>query len=128
MDTKSKCKIVYADDAMIHHVMMKAMAQSHSLELIYCAANGKDLIDYLVEHDKSLPEVCILDLHMPILNGIETAKIVRDKFPSIRIFGLTSSSEESERIEMLEGGAEQIFSKEEMTALLQQLSKKNKKA
>ncbi|MDF2475826.1 MAG: hypothetical protein K0S24_1309 [Sphingobacterium sp.] len=122
MDTKSKCKIVYADDAMIHHVMMKAMAQSHSLELVYCASNGRDLIDYLIENKKALPEVCILDLHMPILNGIETAKIVRDKFPSIRIFGLTSSSDEIERIEMLAGGAEQIFSKEEMAALLQQLN------
>ncbi|MEI2273878.1 response regulator [Sphingobacterium sp. ML3W] len=121
MDTKSKCKIVYADDAMIHHVMMKAMAQSHSLELVYCASNGRDLIDYLIEHNKALPEVCILDLHMPILNGIETAKIVRDKFPSIRIFGLTSSSDESERIEMLAGGVEQIFAKEDMSALLQQL-------
>ena len=38
MDTKSKCKIVYADDAMIHHVMMKAMAQSHSLEF-HCPGN-----------------------------------------------------------------------------------------
>ncbi|WP_343560168.1 response regulator [Sphingobacterium sp.] len=122
MDTKSKCKIVYADDAMIHHVMMKAMAQSHSLELVYCAFNGRDLINYLVEHHKTLPEVCILDLHMPILNGIETAKIVRDKFPSIRIFGLTSSSDESERIEMLAGGVEQIFSKEDMSALLRQIS------
>jgi len=89
---------------------------------VYCAANGRDLIDYLIEHKKALPEVCILDLHMPILNGIETAKIVRDKFPSIRIFGLTSSSDEIERIEMLAGGAEQIFSKEEMAALLQQLN------
>lgn len=122
MDTKSKCKIVYADDAMIHHVMMKAMAQSHSLDLVYCASNGRDLINYLIEHPKTLPEVCILDLHMPILNGIETAKIVRDKFPSIRIFGLTSSSDESERIEMLAGGVEQIFSKEDMSALLQQIS------
>ncbi|WP_104382498.1 response regulator [Sphingobacterium sp. HMA12] len=122
MDTKSKCKIVYADDAMIHHVMMKAMAQSHSLELVYCAANGRDLIDYLIEHENALPEVCILDLHMPILNGIETAKIVRDKFPAIRIFGLTSSSDERERLEMLAGGAEQIFSKEEMSVLLKQLS------
>jgi DNA-binding NarL/FixJ family response regulator len=122
MDTKSKCKIVYADDAMIHHVMMKAMAQSHSLELVYCAANGRDLIDYLIEHKNALPEVCILDLHMPILNGIETAKIVRDKFPAIRIFGLTSSSDERERLEMLAGGAEQIFSKEEMSVLLKQLS------
>lgn len=122
MDTKSKCKIVYADDAMIHHVMMKAMAQSHSLEIIYCAANGRDLIDYLTEHKNALPEVCILDLHMPILNGIETAKIVRDKFPAIRIFGLTSSSDERERLEMLAGGAEQIFSKEEMSILLKQLS------
>ncbi|WP_286860101.1 MULTISPECIES: response regulator [Sphingobacterium] len=122
MDTKSKCKIVYADDAMIHHVMMKAMAQSHSLEIIYCAANGRDLIDYLTEHKNALPEVCILDLHMPILNGIETAKIVRDKFPAIRIFGLTSSSDERERLEMLAGGAEQIFSKEEMSVLLKQLS------
>lgn len=122
MNTQIKCKIVYADDAMIHHVMMRAMAQSHSLELVYCAANGMELIDYLSEQEQDLPGVCILDLHMPKLNGIETAKIVRERFPSVRIFGLTSSSDESERVQMLQAGAEQIFSKEEMTELMQKLA------
>ena len=124
MSTQTKCKIAYADDARIHQVMMRTMARSHSLELVYCASNGRDLIDYLTAHMQALPDVCILDLHMPILNGIETAKIIQKRFPAIRIFGLTSSSDENERMDMLKGGAEQIFSKEEMADLLQKISSK----
>ncbi|MGJ1226461.1 response regulator [Sphingobacterium siyangense] len=122
MDTKSKCTVVYADDALIHHVLMRAMAQSHLLDLVYCASNGRDLIDYLDENEHELPEICILDLHMPVLNGIETAKIIRERFPAIRIFGLTSSSDENERMELLDAGAEEIFSKEQMPLLMKQLA------
>jgi len=100
---------------------MRAMAQLHSLELVYCASNGRDLIEYLNENELDLPEICILDLHMPILNGIETAKILKERFPSIRIVGLTSSSDEKERMELLDAGAEQIYSKEQMSELLVQL-------
>lgn len=121
MNTRNKCTVVYADDAMIHHVLMRAMAQLHSLELVYCASNGRDLIEYLNENELDLPEICILDLHMPILNGIETAKILKERFPSIRIVGLTSSSDEKERLELLDAGAEQIYSKEQMSELLVQL-------
>ncbi len=124
MDTKNKCTVVYADDAMIHHVLMRAMAQSHLLDLVYCASNGRDLIDYLSENEHELPEICILDLHMPVLNGIETAKIVKERFPSIRIFGLTSSSDENERMELRDAGAEEIFSKEQMPSLMKRLAPK----
>jgi DNA-binding NarL/FixJ family response regulator len=59
---------------------------------------------------------------MPVLNGIETAKIIRERFPSIRIFGLTSSSDENERMELRDAGAEEIFSKEQMPLLMKQLA------
>lgn len=128
MDTKSKYKIAYADDAVINHLMMEALVPSYAVELVYCAVNGVDLIEYLVEKGQSLPEACILDLHMPRMNGIETTKILRERFPSIRIFGLTSSSDENERLHMLEVGAEEIFSKEDMSSLLELLSINKEKA
>lgn len=122
MDPKNKHRIVYADDAVMHHLMMKAMVQSYGLELVFCVSNGMELIDYLMKHQDMLPEVCIMDLHMPKLNGIETAKIIQQQFPSVRIIGLTSSSDEHERLELLSSGAEHIFSKEEMPLLLEQLA------
>lgn len=128
MDTKSKYKIAYADDAVINHLMMEAIAPSYAVELVYCAVNGFDLIEYLAENGDALPGACILDLHMPRLNGIETTKILRERFPSVRIFGLTSSSDENERLHMLEVGAEEIFSKEDMSALLELLSLDKEKA
>ncbi|WP_294347100.1 response regulator [uncultured Sphingobacterium sp.] len=122
MDIINKCTIVYADDALIHHILMRAMTQSHLLNLVYCASNGMDLIDYLHDNGHELPQICILDLHMPVLNGIETAKIMKEKFPSVRIFGLTSSSDENERMKMRDAGAEEIFSKEQMPLLMKQLA------
>jgi len=67
------------------------------------AANGKDFLEQLSKVE-SLPDLCLLDLNMPVMDGIETAKAVKMQWPDIKILGYTFNSQETEK--MIESGAD----------------------
>ena len=46
-----------------------------------------------LERAKELPEICIIDLHMPIMGGKEVAKEISERFPTIKLFGYTASKD-----------------------------------
>lgn len=76
-------KVAFADD---HPMMRECLFNCLDLlgyTVIIQARNGKDLIDQISSNN--MPDVCILDLNMPELNGWETIKILSKTWPDIKI-------------------------------------------
>ena len=63
------------------------------------AFNGKEAFHYLETHLDTLPDVILLDLNMPRMNGIEflTRLRQRDTFRDIKVFIMTTSNEKADR-------------------------------
>lgn len=78
-----------------HIIFLDGLRKSFSslswIEVLFIAENGKVLIDFL---EKSLiPDIVLLDLQMPILNGFETTEILCYRYPTIKIIFLTMFSD-----------------------------------
>jgi DNA-binding NarL/FixJ family response regulator len=73
------------------------------------AANGQDLLDQIALEKRSV-NLCILDVNMPLMNGIETAYSIKSKWPAIKIIGY--SLEESNREIMINKGADAFLLKD----------------
>jgi DNA-binding NarL/FixJ family response regulator len=76
-------KVAVADD---HFMMRNCLFNCLGLwgySVIIQACNGKDLTDQI--SDENMPDICILDLNMPELNGWETIKILNKSWPEIKI-------------------------------------------
>jgi DNA-binding NarL/FixJ family response regulator len=88
---KSKLKVYLAED---HNVVRKGMQRLLSsferIGTVKDAANGRELISLIEEE---LPDAVILDVEMPIMGGIEAAKIIADRYPEIKILILTMHNE-----------------------------------
>lgn len=88
---KSKLKVYLAED---HHVVRKGMQRLlnsfQQVDVVKDAANGKELLT-LIEEDN--PDAVILDVEMPVMGGIEAAKIIADRFPSVKMLVLTMHNE-----------------------------------
>lgn len=65
------------------------------------AENGSEAVNAL---EKQVYDIVLLDIQMPVMDGIEAAKIIRSKFPSCKIIVLTMSDSKMQMIEMLELG------------------------
>ncbi len=72
------------------------------LELVGEAANGQELLQLLA---RSLPDVVLLDLTMPVLDGLNTTRLIREQFPTVRVLILTMNNDPALVLHLLEAGA-----------------------
>lgn len=116
--SSKKIKIAIADDSTVQHKIWGALINRNTaLELVCLAYNGQDLINQ-IETSALLPDICILDLEMPVMNGLSTAKRLSKRFPTIKVFGYTSSEDEHMKRQMLKSNVVAVFSKTENRNLL----------
>ncbi|HYH56567.1 MAG TPA: response regulator transcription factor [Anseongella sp.] len=100
-----KIKVAVVDDQLLFRKGMVELLKSYKeLEIVTEAENGRELIEGL-GRAAALPDVVMLDLNMPVLDGIETTKILRSNFSSIRIIILSVHNEESYMVHLVELGA-----------------------
>jgi DNA-binding NarL/FixJ family response regulator len=96
-------KVAIADD---HKIFRKGVILSlrpyNNIKFVQEAENGQELIDGL---GASQPDVILMDLRMPLKDGIETTKFVAKTFPSIFILVLTMFEDERFVSHMMEIGA-----------------------
>ncbi len=96
-------KYIIADDHKIFRQGLRyALADDELLQLVGEAENGKDLLK-LVEIDK--PEVILMDMKMPEMDGIEATQKIHARYPEIKILMLTSYDNEDFIMHLLELGA-----------------------
>lgn len=85
-----KIKVVLADDEELFRVgMSHILSKDDEIEIIFQASNGKELIEFLTTA-KELPDIIIMDIKMPELNGVEATKSIHQEFPEISIIALTT--------------------------------------
>lgn len=75
---------------------------------VYTFANGSELLNSL---KTTLPDLCILDIMMPKLDGIETIKKIREAHIDIPVMFLTSKDDEFDRVSGLNLGADDYLCK-----------------
>jgi len=106
-----KIKIAIADD---NSFLIKAITEKLSffsgLKLKFSALNGSELLSKLQE-DHNL-DLILMDIEMPILNGIETTEIIKNKYPHIKIIMLTVFDNDENIFMSIKAGADGYLLKE----------------
>lgn len=103
---KAPIRIFIADD---HRLILDGLAtligSIEGFELAGKFSSGKDLIDGLQKIVR-LPDICIVDIEMPGMDGVETVKNIRQHFPSLKIMALTMHDEWHFVNKMIAAGAD----------------------
>lgn len=99
----SKIKIVIADDYKIYRDGLKVgLSADDNMEIIGEADNGEELMKAL---ETISPDVILMDLKMPLMDGMEATKQVRKKYPSIKVLVVTMYEDDKFIIHLMENGA-----------------------
>jgi len=89
----AKYNIILADDHEIFLESLSALIEAEeNLHVVSCVNNGRDLVSKVKE---SKPDLCIVDMDMPEMNGLQASEILLKSFPDLRILVLTMHKEKS---------------------------------
>jgi two-component system response regulator NreC len=96
-------RILLADDHTVVRKGLRLLLESQAdFEVIADACDGRETVALAEQHQ---PDVVVLDVAMPILNGIEAARQISAKFPQVAIVFLSMHSDESYVLKALKSGA-----------------------
>ncbi|TDS10968.1 response regulator [Sphingobacterium paludis] len=110
-NSNKKICIAFADDSTITQLLLKTLiAKDHRFNLVLDAEHGEMLLEKL-KTTETLPTVCILDLYMQPMNGIETAYEIQKLYPDMLLFGYSTSTEPHDIENMLQAGVVKVFDK-----------------
>lgn len=99
-------KIIIVDDEILFRKGISfLLGRETNIEIIFEAANGDELISFLRNNKSNHPDIIIMDLKMPIINGVEATKIIHAEFPELKIIALTSYNSKSFVANMIDVGA-----------------------
>lgn len=108
---KPKINIAITDDETLFRQGVAFILSRHDhINITFQANDGQELLDKLVTQE-ILPDIILLDLKMPKLNGVETTKVLRNKYPDIKIIALTSYYSKQFIINMINLGAVSYLAK-----------------
>jgi DNA-binding NarL/FixJ family response regulator len=95
--------VVVDDHAVVRSGLEQYLATTDDLVLVGAAANGTEALDVVAD---SLPDVVIMDLSMPVMDGVEATRLITERHPGVRVLVLTSFSDQSRIMDALSAGAE----------------------
>jgi DNA-binding NarL/FixJ family response regulator len=118
----SKLKLAFVDDCVFQQMMMEMLLKRMKVfHLSFTCNDGSELIERL-DDSGELPEICIIDLHMPNMGGIRTAHEISARFPEIKVFGYTDSKDQDEIDDFKRNGVVHVFSKTNPISMLGQIN------
>jgi two-component system, NarL family, invasion response regulator UvrY len=96
--------IAMADDhAMLRQGLAGMIESFGDYKVVLQAGNGKELIGSLTA--QTLPDIALLDISMPEMDGYDTAAYLQQHFPSVKVLALSMMDNENAIIRMIKNGA-----------------------
>lgn len=96
-------RVVLAEDhALVREGTRRILEATSNITVVAEAADGKEALAAVAEHD---PDVAILDVGMPVMNGIETTRRLKETHPHVAVLALTVHDDDQYVFALLEAGA-----------------------
>ena len=99
---KEKSIIIVDDHTLFRQGLATIINRMQGFSVIAEAGDGKEFLELLNLHH---PDLVLMDIRMPVMNGMEAVKNALQRYPDLRIAALSSSDDEDNLQAMLQAGA-----------------------
>ena len=96
------------DDSMVRQMLSRMLASYADLDIVGQASTGEEAVSRVEELS---PQVVIMDIRMPKMDGIAAAREIKQRYPQVQIIGLSEYGNGYNADAMLKAGAVAVFHK-----------------
>lgn len=98
--------VVIVDDHTLLSQAIQAMVDTFpKFKVLYTCKNGQELIEKFTNSPKHIPDVVLMDINMPIMNGIETTEWITKNYAEVNVMALSVEDDDNTVLKMLKAGA-----------------------
>jgi len=109
MQVKKGYSVLIADDhQLIIDGISKILQEEKTIAAVYTAANGQEAVDMLAKH---AIDCVLMDLNMPVLTGHDATKIIKQRYPGVKVIVVSMLSDASVIAKLLKAGADAFIIK-----------------
>jgi len=96
-------RILLVDDQLLFRKGLRALIEDQEdMEVVGEASDGAQALDRV---RTARPDVVLMDIHMPVCNGVEATRMIKAERPDIKVIALTVSDEDDDLFEAIKSGA-----------------------
>jgi len=103
MQTEPISIAIVDDHTLFRNGVAALMAEFAELRIIFEAENGQQMQQMLTKHPA--PQVILMDINMPLMDGYEATKWIKEKYPQVRVLALSMFEDDKAVIRMIKAGA-----------------------
>ncbi|NOR73971.1 MAG: response regulator, partial [Draconibacterium sp.] len=103
MKTSTINIFIVDDHKIFRDGLLLLLNQFEFVTVVGQAANGEEFLEFL---ENKVPDIVLMDINMPIMNGIEATKIATEKYPDLKVIALTTFFEDDHIDQMFAAGVE----------------------
>ena len=96
------------DESLVRRILKNILTGYRDMELVGEAATGYEAIAAV---ERLQPDIVVMDIRMPALDGIAAARVIREKYPRVKIIGLSEYAHSYNVDAMERGGALGVYLK-----------------
>lgn len=96
--------VIVDDHTLLSQAIAGVVSNFEDFEVLYTCKNGAELVDQF-KMQKNIPNIVLMDVNMPIMNGFETTEWLKSNHPQVKVIALSVEEDENTILKMLRSGA-----------------------
>lgn len=101
-----KYSVVVVDDHTLLSQAIEGMVNTFDkFKVLYTCRNGKEVEEKFTASPRNIPDIVLVDVNMPVMNGIETTEWIVKNYPQVNVMALSVEDADGTILKMLKAGA-----------------------
>jgi len=93
------------DHTLFRNGVAALMSEFKELKVVFDAENGEQMQQILAKNQYPLPQVILMDINMPVMDGYAATRWLKEKYPKIKVLALSMFEDDKAVIQMIKSGA-----------------------
>ncbi|WP_459211253.1 response regulator [Aquimarina rhabdastrellae] len=110
--------VIVEDHVLLSQAIGGLVAGFAKFKVLYLCKNGQELLTKF-KNPKNIPDIVLMDINMPIMNGIETTLYLKEHYPQVNVLALSVEEDDKTILKMLKAGAKGYLLKDTEKSILE---------